>query len=387
MSTPAYIVHNEALSLFYHNMDQLVQDCQNTDNQLVMFGSSQISGMIIDYLEKKSLFVDAIIDNNPTRKDKTVYGKRVYTPEEYLKGNVHNVIVLIASSHENEMKEQLYSLGCEDQNIRVVLPLKTVMNDYSHVNRKNMTELNVEEIKQYQVSTIKALRELCADNGLRYYLSSGTLLGAVRHKGYIPWDDDVDIFVPIDDLLKLEQILSTNSRYRIISQFNENIYLGCGQAYMVDLSILSDVNKFPIQLTTGHSIDIFPLFGLPEDPQQIQEYITKTKELECQCLNNMDQQKNYEQAVQTLNDWLLQYTYNASNTVGNVLMPGFYKDVFSKEIFGDGCNVEFEGEIYRAPSQCETYLTHIYGDYMTPPPESKRVSAHYYHSYHAKVEL
>ena len=380
----SYTIYTKAITILYKNLDAIVQDYKNTDQKIIMFGSSLLCGMIIYYLEKKSLPVTAIIDNNKKRRGQMIYEKIVYTPEEYLLETRKNVVILIASSYEKEMKEQLQQLGYNNENIRTVISVNDVMNDYSHVDRRNLKKLNDWENRKCQLNILNQLKEICEANGLRYYLAYGTLLGAVRHKGYIPWDDDMDVFMPIDDMLKLEKLLKNDSRFRLLSQFNTEIYFGFGLAYMVDLNILSDINKFPIQLTTGHSIDVFPLFGMPEGIMY-QEYMNQTLKLEKECLNNMQKKEHYAQAISDLNEWLLQCSYDSSQYVGNVLLTTFNQDIFEREIFGDGSDVIFEGQVYCAPARWNDFLKLMYGDYMIMPEENKRISSHYYRSYSIPV--
>ena len=92
---------------------------------------------------------------------------------------------------------------------------------------KFKNEINLEQIKKIELDILVEFHKICEINNLRYSLSCGTLLGAIRHKGFIPWDDDIDVMMPRDDYEKLMNIYSSNyknSKYSIINHHNNNSY-------------------------------------------------------------------------------------------------------------------------------------------------------------------
>ena len=231
-----------------------------------------------------------------------------------------------------------------------------------------------------QLNILKKLKECSIEYGIRYYLHAGTALGAVRHRGYIPWDDDVDVFVPIDDYLKLIHILENDKRYKIISQFNTDYYYGWGFGYMIDCNTICDVNKFPIQISLGQSIDLFPLYGIPEDEREKDIYINTVKNLESKCLISIKDEDRIN-AINKLNKFLLNYNYNECKLVGNVLMPAFVNDIYEKDILGNGLEMQFENLLLNIPEKYDLFLKQLYGDYMQLPPVEKRKGEHFYHTY------
>lgn len=382
MSEKTYFeIHDNALNVFKNNMKKFIDTYSDKTVECIMFGTSIIAELIVEQLRNTSLDIAFIIDNDKKRQGKEVYGKKVYSPE-FLKQNYkENYVILIASSFQDEMTEQLKEYGYkENKNIIKIVDLPKLMNDYSYVDRSGYKLLNRDEIKQVQVGILKKLDEVHKKYGIRYYLNAGSALGAVRHKGYIPWDDDVDVFVPIDDYLRLIDILEKDNKYKIISQFNTNYYFGWGFGYMVDTDTICDVNKFPIQISTGQSVDLFPLYGMPEKEDDIKKYINKVKKLESKCLVAIEKNERIK-SINELNKYLLSYNYQKSKVVGNILMPDFIKDIFTKDIFGKGVYKEFEGIELLIPEKFHEYLTQMYGDYMQLPPINKRVGGHFYKTY------
>ena len=377
-----YEIYDNAIRVFYKNLDKIAKKYADAKRRIVVFGSNSVSGMVVEYLENKKCFVEMLIDNDASREGMIIYEKKVFKPCKLKESYDEAYLVLIVSSFQKEMIEQLENYGYRyGEQILKVIDLPELMSDYSHADTVGLVKMEVLDIRKCQINLILKLQDICEEYNLRYYIAFGTLLGAIRHRGYIPWDDDVDIHMPIDDFLKLINILENNERYAIVSHFNTDYYLGSGLSLFVDLSTVSYSNKFPLQISTGQSIDIFPLYGLPEDECMRTAHIKEVKKLEEKCvITNYSREKNKE-AISRLNETLLRYSYDSCNWVGNVMAPYFTKSVYKKCVFGEGVNVEFEGEMVRAPIQWDMYLRPVYGNYMKLPPEEKRNRCHFYQSY------
>ena len=374
-------IHKYALNIFLKNIDTLISKYKGTKKECIMFGTSIIAEMVVDQLKDTELKISFIIDNAKSRQGMEVYGKKVYAPERLKAEYNDNYLILIASSFQDEMIKQLESDGyMYGKHIVKIIDLPDLMNDYSYVDRTGLHRLSQDEVKKVQLNILKKLKECSIEYGIRYYLHAGTALGAVRHRGYIPWDDDVDVFVPIDDYLKLIHILENDKRYKIISQFNTDYYYGWGFGYMIDCNTICDVNKFPIQISLGQSIDLFPLYGIPEDEREKDIYINTVKNLESKCLISIKDEDRIN-AINKLNKFLLNYNYNECKLVGNVLMPAFVNDIYEKDILGNGLEMQFENLLLNIPEKYDLFLKQLYGDYMQLPPVEKRKGEHFYHTY------
>ena len=375
MEKTYFTIHRYALDIFKKNLKEIHNQYINSGRRLVMFSTNVIAGMTVNYFKKTELNIEFVVDNSKARQGTKFFDKTVYSPD-YLNENYdENYLILIASSFQNEMIEQLEKYGYKyGKQIIKIIDLPELMNDYSYVDRTGEHPLNREQVKEVQLGILRKIKECSEKYGIRYYLSSGTAIGAVRHGGYIPWDDDADVFVPIDDFLKLINILKDDSQYKIVSQFNTGYYFGTGVSYMIDCNTICDFNKFPIQITMGQSVDIFPLYGIPDDEQKKDIYVKTVKDLDDERIK----------AVNELNNFLLRYKYDECKLIGNVLMPSFLKDVFAKEVFGKGVEKEFEGMSLILPDKYDEYLTQLYGNYMELPPVEKRKGEHYYHTYYIK---
>lgn len=374
-----YIIHKAALDNLYQNLDKLIEEDASLKT-LVMFGTNKIAGMILYYLRKHGIEVQAIVDNDKQRQGKMFDGIQVYEPEAYIKGKSKQVLVLIASAHQNAMIEQLEELGCVyGENIRKIIDLPKLMNSYDMIDHKSCKPMTQEEIRETQIEILKYLKKTCEENGLRYFLCGGTLLGAVRHQGYIPWDDDVDVFVELNDLIKLHKILEHDKRYRLISMFDDSGYFDeC--SLLVDMNTVCDINRFPMQVTAGVSIDVFIISGLPNGQDAIR-VMEQAKRLELECYNTLYSKQYNKKAVEKLIAFLQQYDFNDCPNVAHVLGRFMYREITKKEYFEENVLLPFEGVQLACPQGWDAYLADIYGDYMELPPREQQVAHHFFQAY------
>lgn len=375
-----YIRHDNAVRTLYQNLDGLLDSHLLDGKDVVMFGTSNIASIIIYYLRQKGINISAIVDNDAARRGKCVYGAKVYLPEEYLLEYSADKIILIASTYQDEMINQLDKMGYK-QGVQVfkALDLPKVMDDYSFADRTGYTPLTQEEVKKSQLGILQKLHEVCTKNDIRYFICGGTLIGAVRHKGYIPWDDDIDVVMPMKDIVKLANVLKNDPDYSLIS-FADDIDYFDVCSLMVDNHTVCDFNGF-MQLTSGVSIDVFPFIGVPGDEKEFDDYISKIRRLEMNKWNKLYDPKECHKASDELIEYMLSFDYDKYDTIGNVLGRYFIKDIFPRYYFEETVQLPFENLMLNAPKHWDEYLTKLYGDYMQLPPVEKRVGVHYYRAY------
>ncbi len=264
-----------------------------------------------------------------------------------------------------------------------------------------MEELNPQQAKEIMTEILTVIHEICHENGIRYYLSGGTLLGAVRHKGFIPWDDDVDLMMPREDydrFLRIfnDRVKAKNVNYRAVYFDGDSSY-GYPFAKVVDEdTVLVEQNS---DAKIGIYVDIFPIEGLGETEEQAKKHAEaayfdrtvvylKTRSRFTKSTSFGRTVKKFlmylyakcnsrKKAFEKLEKKCRMYDFDASRYVG-VLAYGYgVKEVVPHAVYESVVTLPFEGKEFDAPVGYDTYLRSLYGDYMVLPPEDKRVRHDY----------
>lgn len=257
------------------------------------------------------------------------------------------------------------------------------------------TSAQLAELKQIETEMLRAFVEVCGKLHLRYYLLGGTLLGAVRHKGFIPWDDDIDVGMPREDyevFLEKGQALLPSHLF-IQSLRTEPAYTMCFAKLRNSNTtfVESSLAHFPIN--HGVYIDIFPLDFYPSDSDAQKRFSFKQRwyARRVGCEYNVAHNRTCKGKVRKLILCMLfpslmrtiakrEALYRSvpeSSLLANLGGAWGQKEIVPAHWYGDGVPVEFEGMQVCAPVEWHSWLTQVYGDYMKLPPVEKRVGHHY----------
>jgi len=271
-----------------------------------------------------------------------------------------------------------------------------------------LQELSLSEIKERSLLVLKFVDKVCKDRGITYYLAAGTLLGAVRHKGFIPWDDDIDIMMPRSDYERLIREFPVNDDFEFMTLHNcQHFPFAFGK--IIDLKTLKKEPLRKKYQNQGVEIDVFPIDNYPDDLKEAEEWCNTIKKTQDKMLRicapyamgrNLFRTivKNIIVALVHLLDDIkivsahrlviqldkLSQKYNSQVThycgIAAIAAYGVKKrnrnDVFSGKAF-----LEFEGNNYPVPIGYDEYLTDYYGDYMKLPPVEKRQTHHLYKAF------
>ena len=244
-----------------------------------------------------------------------------------------------------------------------------------------MVELSMEEKKRECLELLKYIDRVCRENEIGYFLAYGTLLGAVRHRGFIPWDDDVDIMVPFEQFEKLMTALKANDRGYILYDYTDGNAQSWGSMYSkLDNGTTFCIDELNGARVPGISVDIFPLI------------FCKGKSVKklagCERMNT----RMFSFETGRYKNCLKKIVYGIWNRLGNTHKHYLYKfnrlakDRGNKVYFADlkqetilsaenfeTSEMQFAGSAFFVPKQYDKILEVLYGDYMALPPENERV--------------
>ena len=264
-----------------------------------------------------------------------------------------------------------------------------------------MEELTVKEIQLETLKIMKVIHSVCQKENLKYSLFYGTLLGAVRHNGFIPWDDDLDIVMPRSDYDKLAEYFKNHAEellpfkwfsYETVPDYPYMIARVCNTEFRMDAENEKDYGM-------GTFVDIYPLDGAGNGNHSLfynkawffsSMYFTKSriqyvvprgvvKKIVKGVSYLLSKLCSLELIREKLLKYANRYSYEKSDFVASItwLVDG-KKNVFKKSFFDELELHDFEDTCFFIPKNYSSILTTRYGNYMQLPPENERVGHHFY---------
>ena len=256
---------------------------------------------------------------------------------------------------------------------------------------------DIREIQQMELGIMEYIHEICQKIGVKYFLAYGSLIGAVRHKGFIPWDDDMDICMLREDYEKLQDYLisNPNERYEVMSYKNNLNYVypfmkvQDNHTYLLEEDVRIDSNM-------GIYVDIFPVDGY-EDDVQFKNKMTKLikkRQLSCYTFKGITNTKSVLNSLLRYVSVIIFYFTNTNKYVAQIeelaksrkvsdyeqvdylIYKDMNKPVWRREWLEQVTTGIFEGKEFTIPKNYHEILTSDYGDYMQLPPVEQRVSHH-----------
>lgn len=263
-------------------------------------------------------------------------------------------------------------------------------------------EVNLKELQQVELDILKEFIRVCNELNVKYFLDSGTLLGCIRHGGFIPWDDDIDISMPREDyeiFLKKGQKLLKDKYFLQTYKTDPEYTMGFAKIRNSETTFIESSVK-NLKINHGVYIDIFPLDGY-NDKNKIRNFLNK----KVFALYNLQINKKYDFKIVHKNNinqklaLILSNLLYGGKSVSSLLEKKekiakkysindtgkvycfFYNTTtdlkMDSSIFEEGITKKFENIDVIVPKKYDEYLKIMYGDYMTLPPKEKRIAHHY----------
>ncbi len=255
-----------------------------------------------------------------------------------------------------------------------------------------------DEIRACIKDMLEWFHNFCTENNIRYYALGGTLLGAVRHKGFIPWDDDADLGLPRPDFDRLVELMKAEKgRYRLESPADgaDDFFYPFAKLYDTETTAIDD-GKYKTK--RGIFLDIFPIDGIGNTEREVSRnfrrfdlkfnfFVSRT----CDIRKGRSKIKNMIIFVSNripgfiVDDKKLlagicrecrRYDYEASAFCGNLVGAYHRREIVPKEYFGTPTPMPFEDITINCVENADGYLTHIYGDWHKIPDEADRKGHH-----------
>ena len=254
-----------------------------------------------------------------------------------------------------------------------------------------MKQLSLDEVKKIEYDMLVHFDSVCRANNIKYSLAYGTLLGAIRHKGFIPWDDDIDVIMSRDEYNKFLSIWE-DGKYKMLT-----LKKGCD--FWPLFSRITDFRTHldpPSILNHGVWVAVIPYDRIPDNKFQCKWYLIRVKTmLEMFALRRTNVKfDSIKNTCKRLMKLLLmpfslyylgmrveKFKVKYRNSNYKRINPWKDKIYVDADIFNEYIDVEFEGLQAMAIKKYDYFLRYLYGDYMQLPPENERVPAHGFTAY------
>lgn len=288
------------------------------------------------------------------------------------------------------------------EQIRKYAEEKTEEDFLSAQRGKPGTEVTVKQLRNINLQMLEYFDSVCRQNGIRYSLTGGTLLGAVRHGGMIPWDDDVDVFLTRPEYEKLQAVFPDNEQYEFITRQKDpkfNYVFG----RVIDKRTMVRYSPNTAAAGKGLSLDVCVVDGLPDSNRAIKKHLIHMRLLvrfRRATIQNPKGKRYREKGpvvvflkrilckVTSIDYWnrriekqMSKYPFDGGQWVGNFTSQYGSRELLHKSVFDDYYDVRFENLTCMICSGYDEYLTNIYRNYLSFPAKKKQVGHHICNAY------
>lgn len=266
-----------------------------------------------------------------------------------------------------------------------------------------MKSIGIDELKKIQLDIIQEVHDFCVSHGITYSLADGSLLGAIRHNGYIPWDDDIDIYLLRDDFKKLQKVFPKKYKGHLdLLSLETDDKWNRPYAKIHDTRTIMEEETSAAYPNLGINIDVYPIDKVPDEEILWQQYNKRRRLLqkmfEAKFVKTNRQRPLWKNIIIVFSKLLIlplstrryaellssiaqKYNDTEALHVFETVQGLHQKHPFLKSDFDSVVLHSFEDRMLNVMSGYDDCLRNGYGDYMQLPPEDKRVSHHAFKAY------
>lgn len=390
-----------------NSMIDVLRQYKAKNKKIAIWGASIKGTSFLKIIDPKAKYIDSVLEMNENIVGKTVV-KRPVLDAKKIKNGDFDIIIMMYQKHfvqnYNMLKERKINCLVHDMD-QIAISQMSRQDILDRRDMENDIEKNkkiTEEIQKELLPLLHEVKRVCDENDINYFLCAGSALGAVRHNGFIPWDDDIDIGMLRKDYDKFVSVAreSLGDGFLLMEALDTpDYYVNHAKVFRNNTALVNkDVSH--LRIHHGFYLDIFPFDTIPENEEaqdeMYQEVRTKISEFTLRKKWNAFESKNPikryfanysyynaklksdEKMINDMNCILKQYLDSDSNMVADLFAP-YQKKLFYKIEDLIPCQMmKFEDDFYPIPANADRYLTVMYGDYMELPPEDKRYVKHTY---------
>ena len=260
--------------------------------------------------------------------------------------------------------------------------------------RTEITPEILERVKREELEILKVVRDFCLKNDIEMLLAYGTLLGAVRHEGFIPWDDDIDVYMTREDYNRFISLWQKShpAGYLLQNKDTDRDYTQVHTKIRKDNTTFLQQGEENYLYHKGIFIDIFPLDRIPGGFRRkvykmaamvyllymrgfIPPEANRIVRLGSRVILGLTPKKLYYPILKIIEKYITGFSSDEMDMACVVSINDMNNSI-PAEVFSKHCELKFEDDVFFAPKDYDKYLTIMYGDYMELPPEEERVWKH-----------
>lgn len=338
-------------------------------------------------LKERALKLDYVVDNDRRKWGRvSPFGIIVSPPELTLRCHRDNSVVLICSNFAEDIRAGILRCGYpETQIIALKSPdeYAAAAEEVFRADIENLERMSLRGLQLCEVDILRELKRFCGSRRLRYFLSGGTCAGAAHYKGFIPWDDDIDVQMPYEDFMELVGSYPKGGRYEIVF-WKDNDEFFFPYAQLIDNSTVMLYESFPISLSQGVFIDIFPISGSPGNADEISYRTELFTYLDAKWRWFYQSRGVLKEPVADRREEIWEMKYDMPFSGSEMAASPFESLApwaLPQDVFAYGETLQFEGEHFSVMKDWRRFLQARYQNWRPLTPEEQKAYAHPINAY------